>query len=251
MWAERSFFTLKIFRNDVHLHLLKLSSLNISLLTEMNWFLKNAEMARVYGIQFHEVWTRGSQLRVESMLLRLAHRMNFVAPSITHLQRNMYSFSYISYQILKFRMGSPEQLQLILEPQSKVYFDPVIVLDFQSLYPSMVIAYNYCYSTILGKIGNLVQMNDESRNREEIVLGAIKYHPSVKYFHFFTFFKNSFQKDDIVKLVAYKEVCASPLASMFVKKSKREGVMPLLLREVDLLHLFFCYDQFFRFSPLE
>ncbi|CTQ86602.1 DNA polymerase [Caenorhabditis elegans] len=190
-------------RNDVHLHLLKLSSLNISLLTEMNWFLKNAEMARVYGIQFHEVWTRGSQLRVESMLLRLAHRMNFVAPSITHLQRNM--------------MGSPEQLQLILEPQSKVYFDPVIVLDFQSLYPSMVIAYNYCYSTILGKIGNLVQMNDESRNREEIVLGAIKYHPS---------------KDDIVKLVAYKEVCASPLASMFVKKSKREGVMPLLLREI-------------------
>lgn len=76
-------------RNDVYLHLLKLSTLNLSILIEMNWFLKNAEMARVYGIQFHEVWTRGSQLRVESMLLRLAHRMNFVAPSITHLQRNL------------------------------------------------------------------------------------------------------------------------------------------------------------------
>ncbi|EFO86914.1 hypothetical protein CRE_04525 [Caenorhabditis remanei] len=194
-------------RNDVFLHLLKLSSVNISLLIEMNWFLKNAEMARVYGIQFHEVWTRGSQLRVESMLLRLAHRMNFVAPSITHLQRNIHLF----------RMGSPEQLQLILEPQSKVYFDPVIVLDFQSLYPSMVIAYNYCYSTILGKIANLVQMSNETKNREEIILGAIKYLPS---------------KDDLVKLVAYKEVTASPLASMFVKKEKREGVLPLLLREV-------------------
>uniref|UniRef100_A0A1I7T0H9 DNA polymerase n=1 Tax=Caenorhabditis tropicalis TaxID=1561998 RepID=A0A1I7T0H9_9PELO len=192
-----------IVRNDVYKYLLKLSSVNISLLIEMNWFLKNAEMARVYGIQFHEVWTRGSQLRVESMLLRLAHRMNFVAPSITHLQRNI--------------MGSPEQLQLILEPQSKVYFDPVIVLDFQSLYPSMVIAYNYCYSTILGKISNLVQMTNESRNREEIILGAIKYYPS---------------KDDLVKMVAYKEVCASPLAAMFVKKSKREGVVPLLLREI-------------------
>ncbi|PIC42147.1 hypothetical protein B9Z55_009315 [Caenorhabditis nigoni] len=190
-------------RNDVYSYLLKLSTVNITLLIEMNWFLKNAEMARVYGIQFHEVWTRGSQLRVESMLLRLAHRMNFVAPSVTHLQRNM--------------MGSPEQLQLILEPQSKVYFDPVIVLDFQSLYPSMVIAYNYCYSTILGKIANLNAMSNESRDREEIILGAIKYHPS---------------KNDLVKLVAYKEVCASPLAAMFVKKSKREGVLPLLLREI-------------------
>lgn len=41
-----------------------------------------------------------------------------------------------------------------------------------------------------------------------------------------------FQKDDFVKLVAYKEVCASPLASLFVKKQKREGVVPLLLREI-------------------
>uniref|UniRef100_A0A8R1E4E1 DNA_pol_B_exo1 domain-containing protein n=1 Tax=Caenorhabditis japonica TaxID=281687 RepID=A0A8R1E4E1_CAEJA len=76
-------------RNDVYAHLLKLSTINVALLIEMNWFLKNAEMARVYGFQFHEVWTRGSQLRVESMLLRLAHRMQFVAPSITHLQRNL------------------------------------------------------------------------------------------------------------------------------------------------------------------
>lgn len=28
-------------------------------------------------------------------------------------------------------MRAPEQLQLVMEPQSGVYFDPVIVLDFQ------------------------------------------------------------------------------------------------------------------------
>uniref|UniRef100_A0A8R1DRT6 DNA polymerase zeta catalytic subunit n=1 Tax=Caenorhabditis japonica TaxID=281687 RepID=A0A8R1DRT6_CAEJA len=114
-------------------------------------------------------------------------------------------------------MGSPEQLQLILEPQSKVYFDPVIVLDFQSLYPSMVIAYNYCYSTIFGKIANLAQMNDSTTDHEEIKLGALKYQPN---------------KTDLVKLVAHKEVTASPLAALFVKKSTREGVIPLLLREI-------------------
>ncbi|CAB3401342.1 unnamed protein product [Caenorhabditis bovis] len=189
--------------SEIVTYLLKLSRVNISILTEMNWFLKNAEMARVYGIQFYEVWTRGSQLRVESMILRLARKLNFVAPSVTHSQRNM--------------MSAPEQLQLILEPQSKVYFDPVIVLDFQSLYPSMVIAHNYCYSTILGKLSNLQNLSEEGTNREEIVLGALKYLAN---------------KEDIVRLIAHKEVGASPLAALFVKKTAREGVLPIMLREI-------------------
>lgn len=52
-------------------------------------------------------------------------------------------------------MAAPECLPLILEPESKFYTDPVVVLDFQSLYPSMVIAYNLCFSTCLGRVRNL------------------------------------------------------------------------------------------------
>ena len=40
-----------------------------------------------------------------------------------------------------------------MEPNPSGYYpDPVVVLDFQSLYPSMIIAYNLCYSTIIGKL---------------------------------------------------------------------------------------------------
>lgn len=41
---------------------------------------------------------------------------------------------------------------LTLEPRSGHYQDPVVVCDFTALYPSLVIAYNLCYSTCAGKL---------------------------------------------------------------------------------------------------
>lgn len=47
-----------------------------------------------------------------------------------------------------------ECLPLVMEPESGFYADPVVVLDFQSLYPSMIIAYNLCFCTCLGNIAS-------------------------------------------------------------------------------------------------
>ncbi|ORY95935.1 hypothetical protein BCR43DRAFT_531657 [Syncephalastrum racemosum] len=38
-----------------------------------------------------------------------------------------------------------------MEPVTEFFNGPLLVLDFQSLYPSVMIAYNYCFSTCLGK----------------------------------------------------------------------------------------------------
>ena len=67
------------------------------------------------------------------------------------------SSSSSSLSSSSYRMAAPECLPLILEPESRFYTDPVLVLDFQSLYPSIVIAHNYCYTTCVGRVHSLAQ----------------------------------------------------------------------------------------------
>lgn len=66
-----------------------------------------------------------------------------------------------------------ECLPLVMEPKSGFYSDPVIVLDFQSLYPSMIIAYNLCFCTCLGKLAP----------PKPNVLGVSSYSPEVRVLH--------------------------------------------------------------------
>ncbi|KAF6017864.1 hypothetical protein EB796_023847 [Bugula neritina] len=114
---------------------------------QIDFIGQTSEFARVYGIEFCDVIIKGTQYKVESMMLRIAKPLNFVAVSPNVQQR--------------VKMNPPECIQLTLEPESQFYADPVIVLDFQSLYPSIMIAYNYCFSTCLGNIAELEKSGGE------------------------------------------------------------------------------------------
>ncbi|KAJ2195574.1 DNA polymerase zeta [Coemansia sp. RSA 530] len=159
-----------------------------------------AEFASVIGIDFNSVITRGSQLRVESLMARIARPELFILPSPTR------------EQVAKQRAA--ECLPLVLEPQSHYYTDPVIVLDFQSLYPSIMIAYNYCYSTCLGSLedtSTMVDGGDGSDHR----LGFTNLHipPGI--------------------LSEFKDqITVSPNGVMFVKQSVRKGLLGRMLQEI-------------------
>ncbi|XP_017436159.1 DNA polymerase zeta catalytic subunit isoform X5 [Vigna angularis] len=55
--------------------------LNLEILNQLDMVNRTSELARVFGIEFFSVLSRGSQYRVESMFLRLAHTQNYLAIS--------------------------------------------------------------------------------------------------------------------------------------------------------------------------
>ncbi|KAG8899767.1 DNA polymerase zeta, partial [Tulasnella sp. 417] len=88
---------------------------------------------------------RGSQFKVESFMFRIAkpESLMLLSPSREDVGRQ----------------NAAECIPLILEPKSAYYKSPLVVLDFQSLYPSVMIAYNYCYTTCLGRVGSFKGKN--------------------------------------------------------------------------------------------
>ena len=114
------------------------TQLDIEILDQTELIPRTSEQARLLGVDFFSVFSRGSQFKVESLMFRIAKPENFLLISPSRKQVG--------------QQNALECLPLVMEPQSSFYPSPLLVLDFQSLYPSVMIAYNYCYSTFLGRI---------------------------------------------------------------------------------------------------
>lgn len=156
---------------------------------------RTTEFARVFGIDFYSVLTRGSQYRVESLLARIAHTQNYLLVSPSVEQRN--------------QQPAMESVPLVMEPKSGFYSSPVIVLDFQSLYPSMIIAYNICYSTLLGRFGKDGAWPEK--------LGALLDRPA---------------RVPLCGPLDPSGLVYAPNGAVFVPKTARVGVLPRMLTEI-------------------
>lgn len=121
------------------------TKLDIEILDANELISRTSEQARLLGVDFFSVFSRGSQFKVESIMFRIAKPENFLLVSPSRKQVG--------------GQNALECLPLVMEPQSDFYTSPLLVLDFQSLYPSVMIAYNLCYSTFLGRITNWRGMN--------------------------------------------------------------------------------------------
>lgn len=124
--------------NKVLRYYIQRTRMDIEILEANELIPRTSEQARLLGVDFFSVFSRGSQFKVESIMFRIAKPENFLLVSPSRKQVGA--------------QNALECLPLVMEPQSAFYSSPLLVLDFQSLYPSVMIAYNYCYSTFLGRI---------------------------------------------------------------------------------------------------
>ncbi|KAK9238290.1 hypothetical protein V1525DRAFT_358797 [Lipomyces kononenkoae] len=166
--------------------------LNLEFLKELEIIERTSEQARLLGVDFYSVISRGSQFKVESLMVRIAKAENFIliAPS-----RRMVG-----------GQNALEALPLVMEPHSNFYTSPVVVLDFQSLYPSIMIAYNYCYSTCLGRV-------ESWRGRNKLGVTTLDL------------------PDGLLSLLK-DYLTVSPNGLIFVKESVRRSLLAKMLTEI-------------------
>lgn len=179
-------------------HLLFRARADLQILAKTGIIDRAVEFASVIGIDFNSVLTRGSQFRVESLMARIAHPELFILSSPTREQ--------VAQQ------RAAECLPLVLEPQSNYYTDPVVVLDFRSLYPSIMIAYNYCFSTCLGSVEQEVAGGIDN-NERQLGFTSTRIAPGLL---------------DALK----SDLTVSPNGILFVKPSVRKGLLGRMLEEL-------------------
>ncbi|KAF9625208.1 hypothetical protein IFM89_020658 [Coptis chinensis] len=90
-------------------------------------------MARVTGVPISFLLSRGQSIKVLSQLLRKAKQKNLVIPSVKKQGSGDNTFEGAT----------------VLEAKTGFYEKPIATLDFTSLYPSIMMAYNLCYCNLI------------------------------------------------------------------------------------------------------
>lgn len=122
-------------RRRLAVYCMKDAALPLRLLEKLLSVINYMEMARVTGVPLNYLLTRGQQIKILSMMLRKCKADNFFLP------------------VIEVQGGDNEGYEgaTVIEPLRGFYNEPIATLDFASLYPSIMIAHNLCYTTLLKK----------------------------------------------------------------------------------------------------
>ena len=117
---------------EVAEYCLKDTELPIRIMEKLCTFENLVEMAKATWVPLSFLSERGQQIKVMSQIARKARELNFMIPTL---------FEKIEQP--KYEGAT------VLEAQTGAYYKPITALDFASLYPSIMMAHNLCYSTLV------------------------------------------------------------------------------------------------------
>ena len=134
-------------RNRLATYCLKDALLPLRISDKLKCIYNYVEMARVTGVPLSFLFKRGQQIRIKAQILKKLFDTDMIFPNY----RTNAPSNGIGYQ------GAD-----VLKPKAGYYNIPIVTLDFASLYPSIMISHNFCYSTLThpDKVKNLVKGED-------------------------------------------------------------------------------------------
>src|SRR5210317_395627 len=91
------------------------------------------EMAKATWVPLCYLVERGQQIKVFSQLTKKAREMGFMVPTIQYGQLGDQGYEGAT----------------VIEAQKGAYYKPITALDFEGLYPSIMMAHNLCYSSLV------------------------------------------------------------------------------------------------------
>ncbi|XP_075525207.1 DNA polymerase delta catalytic subunit-like [Dermacentor variabilis] len=200
----------------------------LKLMIKFNTMMSILEISNITGVPMRYVYSRGQQVRVMTLIARKAHARRMLFPTRKESLGKNEQQGFCSDRLddsndsddeeeasaeepASTRKRKAESGYLnntgyqggkVLEPKVGYYKDPVCTLDFASLYPSIIIAMNLCYSTLLLNPKRQIKNMDNKEKQDE---GCYEYAQGKR----------------------------SPVGDEFVPKSVRKGILPTIL--VDLL----------------
>lgn len=119
-------------RRRIAVYCLKDCYLPLRLVEKLMCIYNYTEMARVTGVPFSFLCIRGQQIKVASQLLRKARHTGMLIPTQS-----------------RGEIGDKFEGAFVLDPKKGYYDNPIVTLDFASLYPSIMMAHNLCYCTLV------------------------------------------------------------------------------------------------------
>lgn len=188
------------------------SILTIELYQKFNMWIGLLQMSKISGVNMFDLYTGGQQRRCLSRIYDLINKLDI-------------ALTTRDTSIRGFRGG------LVRDPLTGIH-DNVITLDFRSLYPSVIIGFNLCFTTLI-KPENLENYAPDDYISIECVIP--KDNPTDDQ-DGDTASNSTYQRDDYIHMNEDEddddEVETQTVTFHFLKPHIRKGILPVLCKDL-------------------
>ena len=131
--------------HEIAVYCLKDTELCHDLAFELAIVVKAMKMANVCTVPTEYIFYRGQGVKIFSLMAKECRKRGMIMPVI----KRPYNDNTPEEQRDLFKKQEQFQGALVIETDGGLYYDPIVVLDFNSLYPSCQLGWNISHDTLV------------------------------------------------------------------------------------------------------